>query len=162
MKFKSDLPETGSGSNNFLKLKDKESVVGIFRGEPRDFFAMWDGKKYVEVAEDDPNGFFRFKINFVVKEGSNYVAKIFENGSQVYKQLAELHTEYDLQETTVKITRNGTGTDTSYSILPLLKTPPSKETLAFLKKLELLPLEPINANREFVAKDSSNSDEMNF
>lgn len=154
MRFKEDLPETGSSSNSFLKLKDKESVVGIFRGEPRDFYAAWDGKKYVEVAEDDPNGSFRFKINFVIKEGANYVPKIFENGVAVYRQLAELNAEYDLSETTVKITRNGTGTDTAYSILPLLKTPPSKEALAYLAKMELLPLEAQNGHREFKANST--------
>jgi hypothetical protein len=42
VKFKdqSELPE-GGGSKNFLKLKDKESVQGIFRGDLHELFVLW-------------------------------------------------------------------------------------------------------------------------
>lgn len=149
MKFRNDLPETGTGSKNFLKLKDKESVTGIFRGDLHEYFVVWKNNKPEVVDEGTPNAGFRFRVNFVIKDGSNYTPKIFENGKMVYQQLADLHAEYNLQETTIKITRNGTGTDTTYTILPLFKTPPSKETLAFLKKLELLPLGENKPNGEF-------------
>jgi hypothetical protein len=145
MKFRNDLPESG-GSKNYLKLKDKESISGIFRGDLMEFYVFWENGRSKVVSQDTPDAKFRFKINFVVKEGAVYVPKIFEQGANVYRQLAELHEEYDLESTVVKLTRNGTGTDTTYSLLPLLKQTITKETMALLETIELLPL----ANKEEV------------
>lgn len=139
MNFRKDLPESGS-SKNYLKLKDKESASGIFRGDLFEFFVQWEGNRSHVVAEGDPDAKFRFRVNFVIKEGSVYVPKIFEQGSNVYRQLAELNEEYDLETTVVKLTRNGTGTDTTYSLMPLLKQALAKETLAYLDSIDLLPL----------------------
>lgn len=140
MKFRKDFPESG-GSKNYLKLKDKESTKGIFMGELHEFFVVWESNKSREVPEGTPESKFRFKVNFVTKEGAVYVPKIFEQGSIVYRQLSELHEEYDLEKTVIKITRNGTGTDTTYSLLPLLKEVVTKEVASHLKEIELLPLE---------------------
>lgn len=142
MKFRSDeeLPETG-GSKNYIKLKDKGSVEGIFRGDTHEFFVKWENRKSREVPEGTPDSKFRFRVNFLVKEGAVWVPKIFEQGQIVYKQLRELHEEYDLEKTFIKITRNGDGTDTTYSLLPKLKQTMTKETEAHLKEIELLPLE---------------------
>lgn len=139
MKFRKDLPEAG-GSKNYLKLKDKESIEGVFVGELHEFFVVWEGNKSREVIEGTPEAKFRFKVNFLTKEGAVWVPKIFEQGSIVYRQLSELHEEYDLERTMIKITRNGTGTDTTYSLLPKLKQIMTKETEAHLKEIELLPL----------------------
>jgi len=159
MKFR-DLPDSNEGSKSFLKLKDKESATGIFRGEIHEFYAAWDGSKYKEVPEGTQGGSFRFRINFVVKEESNFVPKIFENGKGVYRQLAELHSEYDLQETVVKITRSGTETETTYTIMPLPpKMQMSKETKAFVDKIELLPLTAKQSNAAYV---DSNGDSIQF
>lgn len=140
MQFRTDLPESG-GSKNFLKLKDKESVSGIFMGDLHEFFVLWEGGKSRVVPEGTPEAKFRFRVNFVAKEGAVYVPKIFEQGLTVYRQLAELNQEYGLDQIVVKVTRNGTGTDTTYSLLPLLKQTITKEVMAHLKALELLPLE---------------------
>lgn len=155
MKFRKpeEMP-TGGGSKNFLKLKDKESISGIFRGDIHEFFVLWEGGKSQTVEEGVPGARFRFRVNFVTKEGSAFVAKIFEQGLTVYQQLAELHTEYDLEQTTVKITRNGTGTDTTYSLLPLLKAAPTKETLKYLDTMELLPLEANGAKEAHDTQES--------
>lgn len=141
MRFRTDdeLPETG-GSKNFVKLKDKESIEGIFRGDIHEFFVLWENGKSKEVTEGTPEAKFRFRINFVIKEGAVYVPKIFEQGLTVYNQLRELNNEYGLDGIVVKVTRNGTGTDTTYSTLPLLKKALTKETLAHLETMELLPL----------------------
>lgn len=142
MQFRTDseLPSSG-GSKNYLKLKDKESVSGIFRGSIHEFFIVWENGKSRTVSEGTPEGKFRFKVNFVTKEGTQFVPKIFEQGIILYKQLAELHKEYNLEETVVKLSRSGTGTDTTYSLLPLLKTPLTKDVIEQLNQLELLPLE---------------------
>jgi hypothetical protein len=142
MKFKTDneLPE-GGGSKNFLKLKDKESVQGIFRGDLHELFIFWENGKSREVEPGFQGAKFRFRVNFVMKEGAVYVPKIFEQGLTVYNQLRELNEEYGLEEIVVKITRNGTGTDTTYSVLPLLKQTLSKEVMKYLETMELLPLD---------------------
>lgn len=139
MKFRTDLPENG-GSKNFLKLKDKESVSGIFRGELFDFFVLWENGKTKVVTEDTPDAKFRFRVNFVMKDGAVYIPKVFEQGANVYRQLAELHEEYDLENTVVKITRNGIGTETTYSLMPLLKQTISKEAMAFIESIQLIGL----------------------
>jgi len=137
MKFRRDLPEAGS-SASYLKLKDKESVAGLFQGDPYEFHAIWDGKTYKEVPENYPGSSFRFKINFVVKEGSSYVAKVFENGVSVYRDIANLHEDYPLDKTAIKITRNGTDKTTTYSFLPLPPNQqPKAENLNLIKSVEL-------------------------
>jgi hypothetical protein len=155
MKFK-DIPES-NGSKNYIKLKDKESVEGIFMGELHDFRILWENGRSSVVAEGTPKSSFRFRVNFVTKEGPTFVAKIFENGIGVYRQLAELHAEYNLEETIVKITRNGVGQDTAYSILPLLKKQMTKETTEHLKTIQLNDLKT-----EITAVKSEVNDDIPF
>lgn len=135
MRFNSVSEPTNS--KLFLKLKDKESITGIFIGDPVEYHVLWENNKSKVVPEGTAGSSFRFKICFVVKEGAVYVPKIFENGITVYRQLSDMHSEYNLEETVVKITRNGLGTDTTYSILPLLKQTISPETAKHLKTLKL-------------------------
>lgn len=137
MKFKSGLSvPNGNGSKNFLKLKPSESVYGIFMGDPYEFYSLWENGRGKDVPEGTAGSSFRFRINFVVKDGAVYVPKIFENGVTVYNQLKELHEEYALDTIVVKITRNGSGKETSYSIIPANQKL-TKETLAHLKTLQL-------------------------
>lgn len=136
MKFKRDLPE--SGGKNYLKLKSGESITGIFMGEPYEFYSLWEQGKPREVPAGTPGAGFRFRINFVVKEGGVYVPKIFEQGVTVYKQLDEINTEYPLETTVIKISRSGSSiSDTTYSLLPLLNKPIDAQTMAHLRTIEL-------------------------
>jgi hypothetical protein len=135
MKFR-DLPES-NGARNFLKLKDQEVAEGVFLGDLHEFSVLWENGKSRIVPDGTPRASFRFRVNFVMKEGPVFVAKIFEQGAVVYKQLAELHEEYDLSTTIVKIKRNGVGVDTSYSVLPMVKKPLTPETMAHLKTIQL-------------------------
>lgn len=138
MRFREDLPQ-GGGSNNFVKLKDKESITGIFRGETHEFFVKWTDGKSTEVPEGTPGSKFRFRINFVVKEGASYVPKIFEQGQIVYEFLAGLHKEYPLETTVCKITRKGEKLDTTYEIMPL-RQPVTPEAEKVLNTVKLNPL----------------------
>lgn len=147
MQFRKDLPETG-GSKNFLKLKDKESVTGIFMGDLYEFFVIWENGKSQVVPEGTPNAKFRFRVNFVMKENGVYVPKIIEQGLTFYRDLAAINEEYPLETIVVKVTRNGTGTDTTYNLLPLLKQEITKEARDHLKTLELLPLEHSQKNND--------------
>lgn len=139
MKFRKDLPEGGSA--NYLKLKDGESAEGIFRGDLKEFYSRFVAGKSEVVTEETPGARFRAKINFVVKDGPTYVPKIWELSQTTYQVLGELHNEYDLEKTVIRLTRKGTGLDTTYTMMPLVKTPIPEATLNLLANLELHSLE---------------------
>jgi hypothetical protein len=139
MKFtKREMP-TSNGSNGtmFLKFKDGEAKTGVLRGDIYEFTQVWENGKSQVVEESHPDGKSRFRLNFVTQEDGKFVAKIFEFGLTVYNQLADIAEEYELDKTKIKISRRGTGMDTVWNILPLLKEPiPPK----LLKDLEAVPL----------------------
>lgn len=138
MKFRDEVPEAGG---SFLKLKDKESVVGVFAGDIHEFFAIWEGGKMTVAKEGDAGAGFRFRLNFIVKTPTGYQAKILEQGATVYRELKNLNEEYDLDKTVIKITRSGsTRQNTSYSFLPLLKASVGPEVKA-VPLLELAKME---------------------
>ncbi len=122
MKFRdeSEIPE--SGGQNFVKLKDKESIVGVFLGDPYEYSAIWSNKKSDVVPDGTPNSKFRFRVNFVTKDKSGYVAKIFEQGAGVYRRLIKLNEDFQgLEGVVVKISRKGsTMNDTEYTIDPVM------------------------------------------
>lgn len=143
-KFNSS-PKTSSDSKNYLKLKDRDSVTGIFRGDVREFYVQWIDKKPIECDENAAGAKFRFCVNLVFKdkETNQLVAKIFEQGAVVYNQIKDLNSEYDLETTFVKITRNGSGmNDTNYSILPILKQTVTEQIEKQLSAVELHELAP--------------------
>lgn len=129
MQFKQIQESTGV--SQFIKLEDKESIRGIFRGDPYDFkqhFIKAENKSYLCTAPqacqwcmkgDRPK--FRFTINFITKEpDGKYIAKVFEQGAKFYNGLKALHESgYDLERTIMAVTRSGKGTDTIYTILPI-------------------------------------------
>jgi hypothetical protein len=123
MRFK-DRPSNGDGQSlPFLKLKDGEKILGVFKGDIHEFYQVWEGKKIVPAGTKGAS--FRFRINFITKEGASYVAKVMEQGATIYDMLKDLNESYPLEETVVEIKRSGaTKDDTRYSILPL---PPSKQ-----------------------------------
>lgn len=123
MKFhKREIPKS-EGSNLFFRLKDGETLNGVCRGEVYEFYIKWANNKSQVVTSDDPEGKSRFRVNIVVQEGQKFVAKVWEFGLTIYNQLSDINEEYDLSKTKLKIKRVGTGTDTIYMILPLLKEP---------------------------------------
>lgn len=127
---------SGGGSNLFLKLGDGESRVGLLQGERYDFSQKWEGGKPQVVGSNDPDGKLRFRANFVTKEDGEMKAKIFEFGTAVYDQLADLADEYDLTKTAIKITRRGEKLETTYTIIPAKEQP----TMAQLKVIQSVDL----------------------
>jgi len=141
MRFREDI-DTG-GPNHFIRLKDGEDVRGILRGEIREAWVIWENKKKIEVNEGDPGARFNFQVNMVVKEGTSYVAKILEGGPQIYKQLANLSKDWELENTVIIIRRDGIELNTEYTVNP---APPKqqapKEALEFIQTIELHDLAP--------------------
>lgn len=136
MKFRDDIDV--SGPSNFIKLKDGEDVRGICRGDIFEQWVIWENRVKTVVEEGTPGAKFNFKVNFIVKEGTSYVAKILEGGAQIYKQLAALSKEWELEETVIVIRRDGVELNTEYTVMP---APPkqqvTKEALEFIKEIDL-------------------------
>jgi hypothetical protein len=137
-------------SKNYVKLKDGESVVGIFAGDIYEFSKHWvvnrsvvcTGEGCEHCKSSGKRGGFRFRVNFVVKNPLGaYEPKIFEQGWKVYKNLRELNEEYPLEDTIVKITRQGSQmNDTSYSVLPIKDCLVKPDLAVKIKALKLIDL----------------------
>lgn len=152
MKFKAD--SGAMDSKNYLRLKDKDSVKGLFVGEPYEFRKHWVGNKTAACSEDTLcahcaaglKSSFGFRVNFLIKENETYVSKVFEQSWTTYEAMRNLNQEYDLEKHLVKISRSGSGpTDTAYSIIPV---PNGLVTPELAKKLMLVPLQDIKHKDE--------------
>jgi len=111
--------QTGGSGSFFISLKDGETVQGVFRGEPYGYYRKFPDK--TEYADWADGRRFRFKVNFVVKEKDEYVAKIFEGSKTVSEQLLDVIEEYS-QDAVFKIKRAGTTKDdTRYTIMHVRK-----------------------------------------
>lgn len=134
---KRKVTKSSSGPGVFLKFKDGESKVGVFKGEVYEFFSKWENDKSHVVEATETGAQSRFRLNFIIHEDGKFNPKIFEFGVGVYNQLADLSEEYDLEQIKVKITRRGVGKDTMWMILPILKEPLAPKTL---KEIGAIPL----------------------
>lgn len=145
-------------SNSFVRLKANESIVGVFRGEPYEFKTHWlngASEKCIgdacALCKDRIKPTFRFRLNFITKDSAgSYTAKIFEQGWNVYRALADLTSAgHDLEKNVVKITRYGSGkNDTSYSVVPTPNgqvSEPLEKTLSQVKLYDLVNPEDQNA-----------------
>ena len=150
-----DLPNIGLGSENFIKLADKEKVIGLLAGETYVFSDHWTGLRYElcggEVCNYCKTGNkpkTRFRVNMLVKNGDTFTAKIFTGGATVANQLNELNTEYPLENTFISIVRNGTGMNTSYGVMPVKDGAVSAKQRAVLDKIPLLELKHETASSD--------------
>lgn len=124
MKFKPKSEDL----RNFLKLKPGETAQGVFRGELYDFRTHWaDNRSTIcpgsecEICKLGQKSKFRFRVNFIVKEDQDtYVAKVIEQGWTFYEVLRALNEgDYELEKYVMKVTRQGSGLNTSYTVIPL-------------------------------------------
>lgn len=160
MKFPDELFEQSAAATNYVKLKDKEALECIFVGAMAVHYVVWNEGRSAAAQKGTPGAKPRFKINALVKDGTSYVAKVFEMNKTTGQQIADLAKEYTLEETVVKISRNGTGKDTVFSILPLPKKL-SKETVEYLKTIKLNKLDSSN-NEGDEAFSFDSSEEIPF
>lgn len=133
MHFK-DMSAQGNaiGKDNFLKITPGQPTIVAFRGDPVDFYLHWAAGRgqvctlktegYCAFCEKGERASFRFRINVIVNEGGQYVAKVWEQGRTIYDQLRSIHQDCDLEKHLMKITRSGTTKDnTTYTITPVMK-----------------------------------------
>lgn len=145
LKFNRQIEES---SDNYVKLKSGESIVGVLRGDTLEQYKHWVDKKPIlcseggcELCASGNRRKFSFKVNFVVKENGQWVPKILDKGASVYKEFKNLSdNDWDLEKTWLKISRQGEMLDTEYSVTPSKKEL-SKEELKSLSEVELLDLE---------------------
>lgn len=133
--FDKKAKEASSGGS-FIKLKDGDEVIGVFRGEPYTFYQAFKDK--IEYPYKVAGASFKFRVNFVIKEKDGFVSKILQGGATMADQISSCREEYGL-DCTYKIKRKGSGKDdTTYSVL--FKANLSKEQLKEINAVELLKL----------------------
>lgn len=156
--------ESGTGGKDIVKLKGGDVIAGIFKGNPHIFRQHWENGRSQTCAGQDvcdrckagDKPKFRFAINFVIKDGNGYVAKVFEQSYGTYLDMKELHKEYNLEKTVVQIKRMGDDkNNTRYTILPLKSQP--KDFSIFDK----VPLIDVKAKVNGTGESSASGSEMN-
>ena len=141
MKFTRIDMTKGDNGGSYLKVPPGESVKGVFRGEPFSFFQAWPQGGQKQIFDKPTAGASaRFKINFVVHENGKFVAKVFEFGAVVNNQLVDLSEDYDIETTKVRISRQGEGKNTVYTIIPVAKEKLTPGVLAEIEAVQLLAL----------------------
>lgn len=146
--------ETGGGST-FVKLGDGDSITGVFRGTPLKFKSEWVGSETRRYPENHPLGGFRFQLNMVEKD--TWEAKVLEGGVMIYNQLVELQEEgYKLTDTWLKVKRNGTGTNTTYTVLPIKDAALTEEQTNKVESIKLNELKvKYNSTDDFTVPTDS-------
>lgn len=145
LKFNRQIEES---SDNYVKLKSGESIVGVLRGDTLEQYKHWVDKKPIlcseggcELCATGNRRKFSFKVNFLTKDNGVWTAKILDKGASVYKEFKNLSdNDWDLEKTWIKITRQGDGLDTEYSVTPSKKELSAAE-LKQISEVELLDLE---------------------
>jgi hypothetical protein len=126
-----------SAGSIFVKLKDGDSIEGIFRGEPRFFYQTFGERTEHNTWAEGRN--FRFRVNMFTKDDEGiYAAKIFQGGAKVRDAILDARDEYGL-DCMFKIKRTGsTKEDTRYAIL--FKSQLTPEELTKIKSTQLRSL----------------------
>jgi hypothetical protein len=136
---KIDKASEGGGGGVFIKLKDGDSVEGVFQGEPHCFYRIYGDKAMAEHENYVEGSSFRFKINMLVKEGDKFEPKILEQGTKLAKRIRKYTQEYGM-DYVFKVEREGSTKDnTEYHLFP--KRAISASEKEELEKIELWPLE---------------------
>ena len=109
-----DRPE-GGGTKLFIRLKDGESIEGIFAGQPHKVFSSFKDKQVYETYAEGRTP--RYRVNFIVKEDGKLVPKIFETSFTTINTIKTAIDEYG-KDVLYKVKRTGAGKDnTVYHIL---------------------------------------------
>lgn len=167
MKFKSEAG--AADSKNYLRLKNGESAIVIFVGDPYEFRTHWANNRSVLCTEDKScphcnmgeKSTFRFRANVIIRDATGYISKIFEQGWATYLALKNLHEgDYNLEKYIMKISRKGSGRhDTSYSIIPV---PTGEITPAIASRIVGIPLQDLKHKEDPVMAQGENQKDSEF
>ena len=158
-----ELGEWSSGiGKHIVRLKDGESITGVFRGEPARFYQHWKNKRSVicpgqetcnlcnSPDENERKGTGRFRLNFLTQVNGEWTAKVFEGGKRVYEQLKKLNSHAPIETLQVQISRTGSGQSTQWHLntLPGDGAFVKPELEKVLKKVPLIDLSMNEAEEE--------------
>ena len=165
------LPTTGNKTNRFIRpVNDGDAIKGIFQGTPFIYQQHWTQTPFgrrsavctgtgCQYCAQGDRAKFRFRCNFLVVENGMWTAKIYEGGKSVYEALAEQGTDYDLSKTLLKISRKGSGMDTTYSVvIAPPNAQPTAETLKQVQAVTLLELDPTKEDTADASTDFAPAD----
>lgn len=132
-------------SGRFLKFDDGDKHVVAFLGDPFIREIYWENQKTHPWTPGcgKPKS-LKTSMNVALLEraqaGFQIIGvKVLENSKTFYKQVAKMDAKYGIESKVFEIERDGTGTDTTYSILP--EADIAAALRAELDALELFDLE---------------------
>lgn len=108
--YKDYTPPAGNGGL-FLKIEDGQTVRLRITGAPVVFENEYEGKLSTRYA-------------WPVYNHDEEKTQVFQGGATIYNAIAEIAQDDewgDIEETDIKISRKGTGTDTKYAVTPCPK-----------------------------------------
>lgn len=156
MDWKNKFKDEMKGGGDFIKLKDGDEIMGVFRGEPVVYFKAFEQETKTSIIKKEyfeHNGKSaqkRFRFNFITKVGDKHVCKIFEGSKTAGESLSMALDEYDIVSTVFKIKRVGSGMqDTTYHFM--FKDKLSPEQVKKIDAIELLDIDPIEGGSDPVA-----------
>jgi len=123
----------------FVRLKDGESVVGLFCGEPHSYETVWTGKAselYDEQKHAGMKPTLRIALNFF----TGGAMKVIDLNATTFRKLCQARHKYGLDKL-FEVSRHGNGVDTEYSILLEPDGAKLSEATGAVKKAELHDLE---------------------
>ncbi len=147
MKFIEEKSGSNFDSKDFAKIEDGKSMVGLLAGDPYLFKSHWNGKGSqvctadCEMCKSGNKPTSRFRVNFIVKEGEAYVAKILEQGYNFGLMLEDFKERNDVRNTIIEIFRKGKGLhDTRYRVEARKDIPLTPSRLEAIKSVSLKDL----------------------
>lgn len=121
--------EMKSGGSQFVKLEDGQSITGVFQGDPLEY------KKNFKLKTEYPMGLpvypegttNSFKINFIVLKDGKCQPHVFNGSGKASVALEKVVSKYGM-DYVYEISRNGSGTKTTYTFLPERSLTPEEKT----------------------------------
>lgn len=170
MQLPKPVPSSGGaglqiGTENFLRLKDRQEVKAVFRGDVLVIYQRWPkgGRKEV-FTTPEPGAKPRYLINAVVHDGTKFVAKVFEMNPPTYEMFFKIAEHIPVDKTKILVARIGSDTNTKYSLIALAHEPLSAQHLAEIEAVKLNVLSVPGANEgpkagEFANEIAGGSDD---
>lgn len=147
------INKKSSGSSDYVKLIDGQSIICVFLGEPLVMYKIY--KDPVEYQNYVQGSAFRFKLNVALLENDKFSLKLMENSKTLLKSIHACIKRYG-QNYLYEISREGKErTDTMYHVMPV--GPLSPEQQAEVNKIKPYELylsdgKPRNRDAQPVAK----------
>jgi len=141
------INKKGSGSSDYIKILDGQSITCVFLGEPLLMYKIF--KDPVEYQSYVQGSAFRFKLNVALLENNKFSLKLLENSKTLLKSIHACIKRYG-QNYLYEISREGKErTDTMYHVMPVGPLSPDQQAeVNKIKPYELYLSDGKPRNRE--------------